>query len=370
MISSLLEDGVETLIRSPAGELELIERRLRRLDQLKNERSVDLSTRTLERVWEAGRRPERITLRRGLLLSNPQDPPPPLTQLLRPRGVALRFYLLAVFEAQCRLGVGDEWTRKGSPRLKGPNSWSDFVAIDGAYDKPSNTYMPITTGDRDLQTLRRQQIHGALRTLESLGSDNERALVEVPERARGGRDYADFRLMQETGRGGAQTPALYSIPANTRNATFTVPVEFFLHGWIQVLQPAEVATWMILRWLAQTYPGKHSQTGVYLYAKHRTGWFRLRRDSYEDACNRLLSFGLIQNARADFANSSGSGPSRKLGSQDEADAFLMTFSQPARTDVHEPNRYQVTNNGLAEDAVTTCNRELLLRQHQLRMRQD
>ncbi|MEU8977645.1 hypothetical protein [Streptomyces sp. NPDC048309] len=328
------------------------------------------ASRVLERVWDAGRRPEKITLRRGLLLSDPQDPAPPLTQLLRPRGVALRFYLLAVFEAQCRLGVGDEWTRRSSPPLKGPGSWSDFVAIDGAYDKPSNTYMPATNWDRDLQTLRWQQIHGALRTLESLGQDSERALVDVPGKAKGGgRDYAAFSLMQEAGRGDAPTPAVYSVPANTWHATYTVPAEFFLHGWIQVLQPSEVATWMILRWLAQTFSRVYAKSGAYLYANTRLGYFRLRRDSYEDACNRLCDFGLLRDAKEGPAASSGPRPLSGWGPTPalEAERFL-DFSQPTRPDRHEPDHYQVTDEGLGQDAAEKCYKELLLRQKVLQRR--
>lgn len=59
-----------------------------------------------------------------------------------------------------RLAAGQQWTRKGSPPLKGPGPWSDFVAVNGACDKTSNTYMPATRGDRDLSTLRQKQIHG------------------------------------------------------------------------------------------------------------------------------------------------------------------------------------------------------------------
>ncbi|MFD0008829.1 hypothetical protein ACFVJ4_41570 [Streptomyces sp. NPDC127178] len=324
------------------------------------------ANRVLEQVWDAGLRPERVTLRRDLLWSESQETAPALTQLLRSRGVALRFYLMAVFEAQCRLGVGKEWTRKGSPPLKSPGSWSDFVAIDGAYDKASNTYMPATHGDRDLSTLRRQQIHGALRTLESLGTDGERALVEVPTKARGGRDYATFSLMQEAGRGNAPTPALYSVPAAAWHSTFSVPVQFFLGGWVQVLQPSEIATWMILQWLSQAYPNRHAESGIYLYANTRLGEFRLRRDSYEDACNRLCAFGLIQYARADFA---APEPSPKVSPQAEAQRFLMSFSQPTRPDVREPDHYQVTDEGLARDAVQKCHKELLLRQNTLRQRQ-
>ncbi|MFD3580689.1 hypothetical protein [Streptomyces sp. NPDC058644] len=331
------------------------------------DRSVHGASRVLERGWDAGRGPEQITLRREFLLSAPKDPAPPLTQLLRPRGLALRFYLLAVFEAQCRLGVGEEWTRKGSPPLKGPGSWSDFIAIDGAYDTSSDTYMPATSGDRDLHTLRRQQIHGALRTLESLGTDGEQALVEVPKKGKGGgRDYTAFSLMQEAGRGDAPTPALYSVPAARWHSTFSVPADFFLRGWVQVLQPSEVATWMILEWLSQTYPNRHAESGVYLYANARLGEFRLRRDSYEDACNRLCDFGLIQSARADFAARYGK-PSQR-SPEAEAQHFLMSFSQPSRPDVYEPDRYQVTHEGLGQNAAERCHKELLLRQNALRQR--
>lgn len=100
-----------------------------------------------------------------------------------------------MFEAQCV----SLWASKGSPPLKGPGPWSDFVAVNGACDKTSNTYMPATRGDRDLATLRQKQIHGALRTLESFCTEGERDLVEVPMKARDGHDDAAISLMQEAG---------------------------------------------------------------------------------------------------------------------------------------------------------------------------
>jgi hypothetical protein len=46
----------------------------------------------------------------------------------------------------------------------------------------------------------------------------------------------------------------------------------------------------------------------------------------------------------------------------------MTFSQPSRPDIHEPDRYQVTDEGLDHDAAEKCYKELLLRQNTLRQR--
>ncbi|MER5466629.1 hypothetical protein ABT010_39605 [Streptomyces sp. NPDC002668] len=97
--------------------------------------------------------------------------------------------------------------------LTGVGSWSDFIAIDGAYDAQSKTYMPDTKQARNGSDLRLRQIKSALQTLKGLGP--ERALVPVP-RARNGsrRLYGEFSLMRETGRGGHQTPDTYTVPEN------------------------------------------------------------------------------------------------------------------------------------------------------------
>ncbi|MGC9443109.1 hypothetical protein [Streptomyces sp. WG5] len=341
-------------------------RRVRRLEELRKGRYVERANRALRRVWETGNRPATIELRKELLMSDPKEPAPALTQLLRPRGVALRFYLLAVFEAQCRLMVGEEWTGNGGLPLKGPGSWADFIAIDGAFDQPGNGYMPDTRIDRDIQTLRLQQIHGALRTLESLGANDQRALVEVPRTKSGSRKYAEFSLMQESGRGDTQTPRLYTVPQARWNTTFAVPVDFFLRGWIQLLQPSEVATWLVLRWLAQTMPKKHIESGVYLYANARNDYLRLRRDSYEDACNRLLEFGLVRYARPGTVD----GAEPQSASSLSAALTTVFLNTRTRGDRYEPDRYQVTDEGLTQNALEKCLKESLLREKGLRRRRE
>jgi hypothetical protein len=343
------------------GEREAVERRGRRLNQLRKGQYVVRANAALQKAWNKGRRPAGITLRRELLLSDPE--PPPLTQLLHPRGVALRFYLLAVFEARCRLDVGQEWTREGGPPWKGPGSWADFIAIDGAYDEASGDYVPYTNTDRDMHTLRVQQIHGALRTLEGLGSGGQQALVQVPRRPNGYRDYKAFSLMKESGRGAAQTPDRYTVPASTwDSSTFTVPSTFFLKGWVHVLHPSEVATWLIFQWMSQRFPDNHAESGVYLNPSTRQRYFRLRRDSYEDACNRLRDFGLIRDAQP------GSGGPSEAGPQSGGLTFADIFSQPAPVDRYEVHHYQVTNEGLTKDALATCVKETILRRNDLKKR--
>ncbi|MGW6979625.1 hypothetical protein ACWGE1_09275 [Streptomyces sp. NPDC054932] len=264
----------------------------------------------------------------------------------------MRFYLLAVFEAQCRLGVGDAWV--GGRPLAGVGSWSDFIAIDGAYDAQSKAYMRDTKQGREgAADLRLRQIQSALKTLEELGP--EQALVTVPRASTGGRRlYGEFSLLKETGRGGLQTPDIYVVPQNHWSAaTVTVPADFFLKGWVQVLSPSEVATWLILRALSQWARDQHAETGVYLYGKPRLEDFGLRRDAWEDGCRRLVDFGLIRHARATPLDS------KPLG------VDLVTWFAREGREQYEPYRWQVTDVGLAEDAVKVCTRELTLRQKDL-----
>ncbi|MEU6934812.1 hypothetical protein AB0A05_37600 [Streptomyces sp. NPDC046374] len=277
-------------------------------------------------------------------------------KLVLPRGIALRFYLLALFEAQCRLAVDEPWTN-GRP-LAGVGSWSDFVAIDGAYHSGAETYMPDTKQERTGTDLRVRQIKSALNTLENLGPD--RALAMVPRARNGGRRlYGEFSLMNETGRGGHQTPDTYTVPAPHWSVrTITVPADFFLMGWVQVLNPSEVATWLTLRALSQWARDQHAKTGVYLYGKARTEDFGLRRDAWEDGCSTLRGFGLLRHARDSPLDAS---PSKGLfGTIDIVDYFAQEGRER-----YEPYRWQVIDQRLQEDAMKICVKELTLRKQAL-----
>ncbi|MFD9374191.1 hypothetical protein ACFWBH_01405 [Streptomyces sp. NPDC059999] len=234
--------------------------------------------------------------------------------------------------------------------LTGVGSWSDFIAIDGAYDAGSQAYMRDTKqGRKGSADLRLRQIQSALKTLEELGP--EQALVTVPRAKNGGRRlYGEFSLMKETGRGGLQTPDAYVVPQNHWSAvTITIPANFFLQGWVQVLNPSEVATWLVLRVLSQWARKEHAKTGVYLYGKSRLEDFGLRRDAWEDGCRLLCDLKLIRHGRETALDST-------------AGAFdiFNWFAREGR-ERYEPYRWQVTDAGLAENAVKACTRELTLR---------
>ncbi|MEV7076671.1 hypothetical protein [Streptomyces sp. NPDC093990] len=353
-----------------ADARETNERRLRRLQQMRKTGSVAEASEALEGIWKAGKKPELIVLRRALLQADGNRSR--LTRLVLPRGVALRFYLLALFEAQCRLDAGDLWHNVRP--LKGAESWSTLVGIDGAYDTASGTYdsalknMPSDLWGsasaegrwrmRKLEDLRLRQVKGALRTLEELGQED--ALVSIPRGARGQRVYTDFSLMEEGGRGDMQAPNLYTVPGRgSATTTITLPKDFFLKGWIQVLNPSEVATWLILRWLSQWASRKHRVSGVFLTTRPRMQAFGLRDDAWEDGCQRLLEFGLIRHAE----------PPKGLTAALDAIAdpvITALFSQPTRVrQPYQPHFWQMTDDGLAKNAMQALDRELIHRREAL-----
>lgn len=329
---------------------------MRRLEQMDRSGSAGAASGTLKALWHEGRKPAHIVVRSALV--KPVEGGHLLTRLLLPRGVALRFYLLALFEAQCRLAAGGQW--ENMLPLSGPGSWSDLIAVDGAYDGKSETYMRGTRGGRAAEDLRLRQVQGALRTLEEVGGERlDQALIEVPRGSGGQRLYASFRLMKESGRGSHQSPDIYTVPANHwhPSKTVTIPAAFFLNGWVQVLTPSEVATWLALRVLSKWAPDKHRQSGVFLYGDARKEQFGLRRDAWEDGCQRLLDFGLIR-----FARPMKEGEPEPVPT---ANDWLMNFVEPESRERYEPYRYQVTDRGLDQDAVEACRRELTIRQHVL-----
>ncbi|MFE7759276.1 hypothetical protein [Streptomyces sp. NPDC057429] len=330
---------------------ESLKRRIRRLKELEKNGLLRAVNGTLADVWREGSKPKTVRLRHSFVIRRPDVvEEPPAAQLLNPRGVALRFYLLALFEAQCRLAPGAEWTGGDRP-FRGRRGWNDFIAVDVAYSSTTDTY--ARAPERTQETKRIRQVKGALLTLEGLG---EQALVEIPLK-RGGkyRDHQAFRLMNETGRGAAAlTPDYYIVPPVDKQM-IEIPIDFLLQGWVQVLHPSEIFTWLSFRLLSAHFPARHRLSGNYLYAKKREH-FHLLRDSWEDSCQTLVEFGLLRRMPT-IAEAAAARATQGI--------FGSLFPQPGglggREDRYEPYRYQLTDKGLAADALETCMKELLIR---------
>ena len=194
-------------------------RRLRRLQEAGRANRMAQVNAALRQVWEqpGGPRPDQVWLRPRFLLASrvgSERRAAPMSRLITSRGIALRFYLLAVFEAQCRPGTADPWTN--TRPLSGRMGWSDLIAIDAAYSRPAKAYQRLSRQNRDLDSSLDRQIKGALRTLEQL---EDQALVVVPRKANGRhRDYGRFLLMEESGRGEVPTPNYYTVPSPGRGS--------------------------------------------------------------------------------------------------------------------------------------------------------
>lgn len=332
-----------------AGENQ-VARRLRRLRQLGAGNQMHFVNEAVRLVWEqpGGLRPAVIRIRPGFLLARKagaERRDAPMSHLINPRGVALRLFLLAIFEAQCR-PTSAELPENTRP-LSGHMGWGDLLAIDAAWSQPDKTYLHSSIQNRTLDSSRDRQVKGALRTLERHG---DKALVEVPPKAGGRyRDYARFRLMKESGRGGVLTPDYYTVPSAEKPA-FSIPSQFFLRGWVQVLYPSEIATWLALRVLRAVYPVKHNESGVFLYGQAREKHFHLLRDTYEDGCRNLVDFGLTRHARPDTP-----APTTAPQAADWVRWFMTAMPLPEIDKDgrvwYKPNRYQLTDGGLDGDAL-------------------
>ncbi|MGW2090169.1 hypothetical protein [Streptomyces sp. NPDC001880] len=166
--------------------------------------------------------------------------------------------------------------------------------------------------------------------------------------------------MNESGRGGNQSPDTYVVPEDQwrAGATIEIPVHFFLNGWAQVLNPSEVATWLAFRVLSKWAPDNHLTSGVYVHGEMRANTFGLRRDAWEDGCQRLRDFRLMRFARA----VSEEEATKPLSADNDAFWDYMVSSSRKR---YEPYRYQVTDQGLEQDAMKVCRKELTFRQKRL-----
>ena len=63
--------------------------------------------------------------------------------------------------------------------------------------------------------------------------------------------FEGFKLLSDSGDGTA-----YTVPGDSRRAALYLPPTFFLNGWHLVLEPREIATWLMLYELASYHTGR------------------------------------------------------------------------------------------------------------------
>jgi len=235
-----------------------------------------------------------LSLSGNAIQQNPETVNSPAGSLITPRGIALQVYLIAMFEAQCKVGAGIA-PRNDRPIVSPDRQtlgWIDLIASETVTAK-----LPTTKRDNLLRQFKRALVH----------LERERLVMLSRSPGSNGR-FESFRLLDESGslsNGGSEVPYLVPkeldsddyqrdvMPPELRlispNPIIAVPVDFFLHGWVHVLSPAEIVTYFMLRDLAEVY---RVDEGAFVCAKPREQHYGLRRDVYE--AHRLLSlYGLV-----------------------------------------------------------------------------
>lgn len=207
------------------------------------------------------------------------EPRPPAAQLVSPRGVPLRMYLIAIFVAQSMTKAGHRPSNAfpiQPPPGAGSLGWTDLIAAPARSNPGNHVRVTGKSGNR------LRQIKHAL---DVLSSEDVR-LVELPHAEATSGRYEGFRLLDESGSPGHADPVPYSVPKNSES-TFAVPMDFFLQGWVHVLEDREILAYLVL-----CQRGAHS-AGVSLFADERLRWYVLHRTTPSILAS-LTRFGLVE----------------------------------------------------------------------------
>ncbi len=219
--------------------------------------------------------------------------PPALAKLTAiPKGVALRTALTLLFLVQTQPRALRGGARVDIPVVRDDDhgfGLVDLIAVNATHTiRPDGGEFAATTA-----TNRQRQIRSALAQLADLG------LVSLPSGGgRGSPRYHDVRLHSEVGNVEGTQPPVYTPPKVRRTPTLTIPIEFFINGWVHALTSREIANWLMYRDLrTQLDPPKPSEDGsvpcdLRIAPRARLIDYDLTRATW-DTHRNLEAFGLL-----------------------------------------------------------------------------
>jgi len=256
------------------------ERLLKRLDRLQRlQGSHKVACENRLKVFAEGRRLRYVDVRSDLVLGSPFGRPP-LPALITPRGMAIQTYLVALFEAQCRHRPGNEPDNHRVLRATERDEIGWLGLLASVADASTATSVERATS---LDNLLRQ----AKSALRALAASN---LVQLSGETSSHGRYEQFKLGHESGGVAFLT---YTVPQARLHQLIRLPIDFFLRGWVHVLSPAEIATYLMMRHLGVAYPDRHQNSGVFVAGAYREDTYGLSRDVYE-AHRALTAFRLLE----------------------------------------------------------------------------
>ncbi|MEU0520359.1 hypothetical protein [Streptosporangium sp. NPDC006007] len=255
-------------------------------------------------------------------LPPPRDRPPS-TRVLSPRGIALRFYLIALCAAQMRTKVGRR-PRNDLPLIAGGNEtgWIDLIAVP-VEAQHSGRFSASRSSKKQ------RQVISALRSL----SDPSVQLVHLPNASKRSGKYEGFQLCDEGGsRSDGEVPD-YVVPTMT-DRYFDLPVGLFTNGWIHLLEDTELAFLMMI-----AHASLHIDPGgwVKIESGLRLLHYGLGRDAYE-AHKTLQAFGLLGVHIDEDRHDDGKVINYGQGGQPRLHAFRLLpdgFDEPAAATIKE-----------------------------------
>lgn len=272
-------------------KLETLSRRANRIARLSD--PIANSTQILHDLSADGTRRNAILVRSGYLYratapQTPSDrnaPPlherPPMTQLITPRGAALRLHLLSLAVAQLNTTHGHPHNPLPlKPPTGGGPCWTGLLASPTQYTGDGS----VAVGGTDK---RLRQINNALDSLRAA------RLVYYPEEnAAVTRKRHGFRLLDETvSTAPSEEPGRYTVPKRTEDCLH-IPLTFFTNGWVHTLEDTEIAVLFMVMLGKSRLPEGNDLVAI--PAKDRLGHYGISYDSFSDARRFLRSCGLLE----------------------------------------------------------------------------
>ncbi|WP_069385962.1 hypothetical protein [Cellulosimicrobium cellulans] len=279
--------------RSGKDRLEPRFAHLRRLESTDYGLTVAQASAAFRAVYEAGSKPASILIRRSFVARHKRihvagehdktpRPKPPLATAKRSKGVALRLELTLLFLAQAGQRPTAQFRYPVQTGSADELGLIDFLST-GSNPRENTEYR------LSRPAMRARQVTNALERLAA----SELQLVEVSRRSTGRLDATgQMWVNQETGPKTTGDVHRYRMPTPSEKV-ISVPVEFFLNGWVQVMTDSEIANWLLWRDQGEMRePGITTADDLFIDAQDRLDYYDLSRDVW-DTHQMLTRIGLM-----------------------------------------------------------------------------
>lgn len=264
------------------------------------------------RTWHenSGSGVQSIRIRRSFITGDPAL----LSRLVHGGSHALRIALIALFLAQSRKG-GHRHLLQVPLTAREPDdlAWADLIVAGAKEGKGSASRRPLE-----------KQAASARTALDRL-TKPDICLLEPPHTTRRVGRFDELRLLQDSGPRATGLPVTYTLPHH-KESTVDIPVDFFLNGWIFVLQDSEIATYLMYRTVCALAPG-HITAGA------REEQFGIKTSAWEQHWV-LVDSGILHLVP---------DPNRR------EDGTYIEQSEGAKP---QPHVFSLLDDGLKQDALT------------------